>query len=360
LQLRFFERGTGQRWIAPLQEDPVLSIPAQLVRDALAAQGASFIEDLSAATSLGANRLHDALRELVAAGLVTNDSMSGMRDVLRWEPIFPAGPPDVPDPERWLPDTFVAQRRVNVRRLPRWQRPDRQGAPTWRGRWSLLPVFVSIGASGDAVAGAAEAIARQWLDRYGVVSRDWWRRERPVTAWSAIYRELKRLEFRGDVRRGYFVAGLAGAQFALPDAVELLRAVAMADEEKDGAGALAFAASDPANVFAIPGAGDSDALMRPRGPGAALVTMHGRVVLAAEGHGSRLRIREGVEPERVQRAVAAMVAWLAERRGAGRRRHLVVESINGEPVAASAWRAVLEAAGFRSHPNGMRFYGPVR
>ena len=209
------------------------------------------------------------------------------------------------------------------------------------------------------MAGAAEAIARQWLERYGVVSRDWWRRERPVIAWSAIYRELKRLEFRGDVQRGYFVAGLAGAQFALPDAVEQLRAAA-ADDEKAGAAAVAFAASDPANIFAIPGAGDGDALTRPRGAGAVLVTVHGRIVLAAEGHGSRLRIRDGTEPERLHRALAALVAWLAERRGAGRRRSIVVESINGEPVAASAWRVVLETAGFRSHPNGLRFYGTVR
>lgn len=359
LQLRFFERGTGRLWIAPLAEDPVLSNPALIVRDALATHGASFTEDLAAMTSLGENRLHDALRELVAAGVATNDSMSGMRDVLHWEPIFPVGRPDTPDPERWLPDTFVGQRRVNVRRLPKWQRPDRPGAPTWRGRWSLLPVSTSGGATIDDVAGAAEAIARQWLERYGVVSRDWWRRERPVIAWSAIYRELKRLEFRGDVQRRYFVAGLAGAQFALPDAVEQLRAAA-ADDEKAGAAAVAFAASDPANIFAIPGAGDGDALARPRGGGAVLVTVHGRIVLAAEGHGSRLSIRDGTEPERLHRALAALVAWLAERRGAGRRRSIVVESINGEPVAASAWRAVLEAAGFRSHPNGLRFYGTVR
>jgi hypothetical protein len=56
----------------------------------------------------------------------------------------------------------------------------------------------------------AERIARQWLARYGIVSRDWWRRERPPITWRAIYRELKRLEFRGEIRRGYFVKGLGG------------------------------------------------------------------------------------------------------------------------------------------------------
>ena len=72
----------------------------------------------------------------------------------------------------------------------------------------------------------AERVARQWLDRYGIVSRDWWRREKPAVAWRSIYYELRKLELRGEVRRGYFVRGLAGAQFALPEAVELLRAAA--------------------------------------------------------------------------------------------------------------------------------------
>ena len=57
-----------------------------------------------------------------------------------------------------------------------------------------------------------------------------WRRERPAIAWRAIYRELKRLEFRGEVRRGYFVRGLSGAQFALPEAVEMLRDVASSED----------------------------------------------------------------------------------------------------------------------------------
>ena len=72
----------------------------------------------------------------------------------------------------------------------------------------------------------AEAVARQWLERYAIVTRDWWRRERPAVSWRAIYRELRRLELRGEVRRGYFVRGLAGAQFATASAVDALREVA--------------------------------------------------------------------------------------------------------------------------------------
>ena len=95
-------------------------------------------------------------------------------------------------------------------------------------------------------AGDAELIARQWLVRYGVVSRDWWKRERPTVSWREIYQELKRLEFRGEVRRGYFVAGLGAAQFAMPAALDLLRSMR---ESPDAPRTVVMAATDPANPY---------------------------------------------------------------------------------------------------------------
>src|SRR6478672_674523 len=91
-------------------------------------------------------------------------------------------------------------------------------------------------------------IARQWLERYGIVSREIWRRERPAIGWRSIYHELKRLEFRGEVRRGYFVRGLSGAQFALPEAVEMLRTTGDVGE----APPVVMSVNDPGNVFNLP------------------------------------------------------------------------------------------------------------
>src|SRR5262249_14757273 len=186
---------------------------------------------------------------------------------------------------------------------PRWQRPDLPGGDSdaWPGRWSLVASPRVLGAPSDE-SSFGEAVARQWLERYGVVAREMWRRERPMIPWRAIYRELNRLEFRGDVRRGYFVRGLSGAQFALPEAVEALRAD---DESADEA--VVIAAADPANVFSLPIPGDParDAFVRPRSSSALLAAIDGRVVLIAERRGSRVVVRPDSGDEMVTRAVEA-------------------------------------------------------
>ena len=223
-------RGTGRAWLP--ESHPPIGEAATSTLDAMTRMGAVFFDELLTETSFSARKLRDALRELVGAGLVTNDTIDAMRAVVRWRPLVSPRERTRPDPTRWLPPDFtpsanryVVQRRPNSRRLPRWRRPDLPGgdADTWPGRWSLVSTPRVLGPAGDEAA-LGEAIARQWLDRYGVVAREMWRRERPPVPWRPIYRELKRLEFRGDVRRGYFVRGLSGAQFALPEAVEALRA----------------------------------------------------------------------------------------------------------------------------------------
>ena len=366
-RVRFFERGTGRLWLGPPPDESSLGEPARAVLAALRAQGASFTADLAAATGLGPQRVRDTLRELVAAGFVTNDTVEALRDVLRWKPVFPVKQrPDQPDPTRWLPESFtpsanryVVQRRVNPRSLPKWKRPDREERPSWGGRWSLVHAAGTLGPEAEE-SELAEHVARQWLARYGVVSRDWWRRERPAVGWRAIYHELKRLEFRGEVRRGYFVAGLAGAQFALPEAVEMLRAPAAPDDET---APVVVSTSDPANVYALPLApgAEADPLARPRGAGALVVTVRGRIVLTAEGKGARLRVRAGATHDEVREAARALAARLGEQRhGSSRRQDVVVETIDGEGAASSSYTAALREAGFRSTGTGMRWYAGVR
>jgi ATP-dependent Lhr-like helicase len=335
------------------------------VRTLLQSRGALFFFELQQATNLGSHALRDALRELVVAGLVTNDTVDALSHVARWRPLFADRKSSDPDPTRWLPADFVpsanrpvVQRRVNVRRLPKWKRPDREGGDApWPGRWSLLDRSpLPQGHSDQMVASLATIVATQWLERYGVVTRDWWRRERPAIPWRAIYRELRRMEMRGDVRRGYFVQGLAGAQFALPSAVEQLRGAAGATEEDQ---LIVIAASDPANVWALqvtsePG-GPPDTFARPRGARALLVLRGGRVVMTSDAHGRAIAVRPDLTPEVVSDAVRALVRHITARRT----RDVIVETIDGESATTSHKSNAFIAAGLHLTTAGLRYYASL-
>jgi ATP-dependent Lhr-like helicase len=359
--VRFIRRGAELAWLAPIA-DPVLGERAQAVRDLLRSRGALFFSELQQATKLGSHALRDALRELVVAGLVTNDTVDALAHVARWRPLFADRQHDDRDPARWLPADFVrspdrpvVQRRVNVRRLPRWKRPDKEGGDApWPGRWSLLDRAPTPNRHLEQEETALAAIvATQWLERYGVVARDWWRRERPPVPWRAIYRELRRMELRGDVRRGYFVRGLAGAQFALPAAVEQLRAAASSSEDEPP---IVLTASDPANVWSLPVSGEPgaapDAFARPRGARALLVTIAGRVVMTTDALGRAVAVRPELSAETVTAVVRALIKHIATRRA----RDIVVETINGESAPASPHADAFAAAGLRLTTAGLRYY----
>ena len=364
--LRFVERGTASRWLAPSDASPdaggtqqpaakaALSDAATKTVEVLRSYGASFVSDLQAATGLTMLALREALRELAAAGLVTNDSAEALREVIRFRPLLPGNRRDDPDPTRWLPADFspspgrpIVQRRPNLRRLPKWRRPDLPGGRDgWVGRWSLVRTPGIMGPAEDDET-RAEAIARQWLDRYGIVTRDWWRRERPAVSWRLIYRELRRLELRGEVRRGYFVRGLAGAQFASAAAVDALRDAA-ADAS---APAVTMSVTDPANAYALPlvvDENDRPALARPRGRGALLVTMRGRVIMSAEARGRRIIVAADTSEEYARAAAEALVAHLSLPSPGGQRRHdLEIETIDGAAATRSPHSGAFVAVGFR-------------
>jgi ATP-dependent Lhr-like helicase len=358
--VRFVRRGSARVWISA-DDAPALSDVARQTLDALQRDGASFFEELVSSAGLTSRALRDALRELTGAGLVTNDTVESMRAVVRWRPITSPRDRAQPDPTRWLPADFtpsanryVVQRRPNLRRLPRWKRPDKSPpeSSAWPGRWSLVRTPRVLGGDADE-AGWAELIARQWLERYGIVSREMWRRERPTIAWRSIYHELKRLEFRGEIRRGYFVRGLAGAQFALPEAVEMLRSAG----EPTDAEPIVMSVTDPANVYSLPllDDGSRDAFVRARSRGALLVTVAGVVMLIAERRGERVSVRPDTPSEQVAGVVEALVAHLLDRVN----RDLTVETINGQPAGGSAYLDAFVAAGFKRATSGLRYYRSV-
>jgi ATP-dependent Lhr-like helicase len=311
--------------------------PAGEVHDAIRARlaaGASFWTDLLAEmVEVEPAELQEALWDLVWAGEVTNDAFAPLR---------------APRLTLARQQHAAARSASAARRFGRRRRP---ASPQIQGRWSLTaPLFAEAPAHGPRM----RAIAEVMLERYGIVTRETVLAEGVPGGFAALYGELVNLETLGTARRGYFVEGLGGAQFALGGAVERLRGL-RADEP---AGALVLAATDPANPYGAslpwPKREGDAAHRRPsRVPGAYVVTLDAEPVLYVERGGKGLvALREPLD-----RATGEAAAWLPEALGAlagevhrGRIGRIGVERFDGEPVVGSAVGALLIEAGFRQGP----------
>jgi ATP-dependent Lhr-like helicase len=187
------------------------------------------------------------------------------------------------------------------------------------------------------------ALAELLLERQGIVTRDGVRGEGIPGGYSAVYTELKDLETIGVCRRGYFVEGLGGAQFALPGAVERLREL-RAEEEPE---ALVLAAADPAQPYgaALPWPKRAGARAA-RVAGAQIVILGGEAALFVERGGRTLVPLREPEEEWLRPAIAALVEHV--RSGGGRR--LAVERFDGRPVTETEIMPLLVDAGFLAGP----------
>jgi ATP-dependent Lhr-like helicase len=287
----------------------------EAIRERLAA-GPSFWIDLLADLDHPAEDLHNALWDLAWSGGVTNDAFSPLR-----APRLRA----VGSPER------------HGRRFGR--RRSTTGAAV-QGRWSLSDqLFANAPGPGARLRAQAELM----LERYGIVTRETVLAEGIPGGFATLYSELGNLELLGTARRGYFVEGLGGAQFALPGAVERLRSL----PEEDGS-YLLLAATDPANPYgaSLPWPKLEGGRRPGRTPGAHLLTRDGEPVVFLERGGRgilRLKPIEGAELQEAMQALADAVA-------AGQLKKLAVEKLDGEAVIGSGHEEALIGAGFSRGP----------
>jgi ATP-dependent Lhr-like helicase len=284
------------------------------IRERLLA-GPSFWLDLLADLDFPAEELHNALWDLAWSGEVTSDSFAPLR-----APKLRA----------------VAPQERSGRRFGR----RRAAGAAVQGRWSLTaPLFEGAPAAGPRLRAQAELM----LERYGIVTRETVLAEGVPGGFSTLYGELGNLELLGTARRGYFVEGLGGAQFALPGAVERLRSM----PREDGS-YLLLAATDPANPYgaSLPWPKLEGGRRPGRTPGSHLLLRDGEPVVFVERGGRgilRLKPLEGSELQAAMRALADSVS-------AGHLAKLAVEKLDGEPVIGSGHEEALIGAGFSRGP----------
>jgi ATP-dependent helicase Lhr and Lhr-like helicase len=307
------------RLAGPPPANGKLEIPQGDVHDAIRerlAGGPSFWLDLVADIHHPTEELHNALWDLAWAGEVTNDAFSPLR-----APRLRA----VPKSER------------GGRRFAR--RRSTAGAAV-QGRWSLTaPIFDGAPGPGARLRAQAELM----MERYGIVTRETVLAEGVPGGFSTLYSELGNLELLGTARRGYFVEGLGGAQFALPGAVERLRSLPEAKGEY-----LVLAATDPANPYgaSLPWPKLEGGRRPGRTPGAYLLLRDGEPeVFVERGGRGLLRLRKMDEEE-----LGAAMGALADAVTAGQLAKLAIEKLDGEAVIGSGHEEALIGAGFSRGP----------
>jgi ATP-dependent helicase Lhr and Lhr-like helicase len=289
--------------------------------------------------------LATAIWDLVWAGRLTNDTLAPLRVTLSGTRQS-TRPPATPRPR---PGAAPGRYRFGRAALPA-----RSGPPTVTGRWSLLPP-PDPDQAGSAQTLRAHTLAMTLLDRHGVLTRGAVAAERVPGGFSAVYPVLRAMEESGQCRRGYFIDGLGAAQFALPGAVDRMRALVAKDTDITSERAVVLAAADPAQPYgaALPWPARPEETAgghRPgRKAGALVVLSAGALALYVERGGKTL-LSWTEDPEVLVPAAAALAA--AVRGGALGR--LTVEKADGSGVYDSPLAQALETAGFRPTPRGLR------
>ncbi len=357
----------GDGWIslyladaAPLLLPPAAELESRTpitdgVLAALDGGAALFFRSLvQAVRALDDDAVLTAVWDLVWAGRVTNDTLAPLRAVLGS-----------------LRRTAAPPRRPRSRYASsRPRMPSRTGPPAGAGRWSLLPER-----DGDPTR-RRFALAETLLDRYGVLTRGAVMAEQVPGGFAGLYPVLKAFEESGRCRRGYFVEGLGGAQFAAAGAVDRLRGSATPRPEPvaepwqppvpggwrprrpppAGSGAVVLAAADPGNPYgaALPWPARPETSAGPghrpgRKAGALVVLCDGELVIYLERGGKTL-LSFTEEPDRLAEGAHALAA-AAQRGGLGR---IAVERADGTSVLQTPLGTALAAAGFAPTPRGLR------
>ncbi len=306
-----------------------LEAPAAAQHEATRARlqrGACFFSDLLSDVGLNASELQEALWDLVWAGEVTNDAFAPLR-----APRLSLTPSPSPSQAADL-------RRASARRFVRRRRAGT--APLLQGRWSLTATLFGEGAEPGV---RRRAVAELLLERYGIVTREQVRAEGLAGGFAGIYPELSQLEVLGIARRGYFVEGLGGAQFALPGAVERLRAAQPREQEP-----VVLAAVDPAQPYgaSLPWPERTGTRRPARAVGAYVVLSGGEPLLFLERGGRSLQTLVAEGDRRLEPALKAIVEEVRERRI----KRLALEQVDGAPAMGSQLAPLLIRLGFQEGP----------
>jgi ATP-dependent Lhr-like helicase len=311
-----------RRWAVTLR--PEISDPEDLrdrgVLAALRGSGAQYLDELSERVDLSERDTLASLWRLAALGLATNDSFAPLRLIAA---------------DRDAVDAIASAPRREFTKHDAMLRARLKSSVS--GRWSALG---ALRKNTDEEVDLARELAMLLLNRNGILSREMLALESLQASWHELSFALRRLEYAGTIRRGWFVGSLSAEQYALPAAVEMLRAARNLISARERP--LALSAADPANPFGalLPGCAVT------RDAGNLVVVRAGTVVLGLSG---RALLTAGeIDDESFSAAIAAILALRAK---------VVIDTIDGVPALASVRVGLLASMRFHSDGRALIYDG---
>jgi ATP-dependent Lhr-like helicase len=312
-QVAFFERRDPM--IPEIDPARVIDVHERAVLDALGAAGAQYLDELAERANLSERDALRALWQLAAIGMVSNDGFAPLR-------LMSAEGDALREDARG----GNARHRAAVRARLK---------SSLGGRWSAVRT-----ASGAAEIDRPREAALMLLERNGIVAREVLALESIAPGWSEIVFALRRLEYAGQIRRGYFVRSLSGEQYALPEALAMLNAVRNGSPARERP--LAMSAADPANPFGaiLPACGIA------RDASNVIVFRDGVPIVGLAARS--LRLLRALDGEILSQALRSIIDF---------RRRVIIETIDDQPVLDSRWVDPMADAGFHSDGRALIYDG---
>jgi ATP-dependent Lhr-like helicase len=324
-------------------------VPAQRVLAFIRKHGASFFADIRTGTQLSLDALNKGIAELFWAGMITNDLFAEVQSIKRYqhtESTVPVERIEMLDP-RHHPRRggLMGSVRKAIRQVPGWS-----------GRWSLVHLPGVLGEE-ISLEERAHRQALQLLARYGIVARELYRREE-LLPWPLVAASLQSMEMRGEVRRGYFIEGLSGMQFAWPAAVEELRR--LRSSNSSASIPVVVNACDPANPLGpgiSPGFSQrNDERQIARIASNYVVFVRGTPILVIENYGARLWTMAETTDENMRSGIRIFMATLQQSPHVRSEKKIKIEHFDGTRPVQSSIEPILLSLGFTLYLNQTMVY----
>jgi ATP-dependent Lhr-like helicase len=329
--IKFIRRGDGNLFDFSLSEDELqndMSPDEQIVYRFLKENGASHFQDIEYGTELSPIQIRDVLQKLVQNGLITSDNYNGFLTLIA------TGQKQTSIPSGRSSRHSVKQKVKNQILLK-------------SGRWFLTSSFAVMGKK-ISTSERLERQVRLLLNRYGILVKEFYRREVGFLPWYQLFQVLKRLEWQGEIRRGYFIEGLSGVQYALPEAVETLSSLSDIEPDKN---AYVLSTIDPALPFGgnvnwdIKNEKGDNVEIR-RSSGNHLIFLNEEPSLYTENYANRILILKSLNNKNLETALLSIKSWLKLPEALRPKKKIEIELINNKPATQSVHADIFYKIGF--------------